>query len=147
MILTRLNLTNLLKCKIGGGLLLTLILDKRLPDTEFEVMKAVWEEKPPVTTNILMEKIGGEKGWKVPTLISILNRLIKKGFLSSDKKGKERLYYPVIEKDEYLRVETENFVKEYHGNSFLSLVNTFYGEKNISDDELQELVKILNKER
>ena len=31
---------------------------KKLPDAEFEVMKVVWANEPPVTTAVIMEQIG-----------------------------------------------------------------------------------------
>lgn len=119
---------------------------KRLPDSEFEVMKAVWQHEPPVTTSMLMKDIGNEKGWKVPTLISFLKRLIRKGFLRTEKLGKERTYFPLVEKDEYLHYETEHFMKSYHGNSFLSLMHTFYEGKKLKKEEIQELKKLLDEE-
>lgn len=118
---------------------------KKLPDTEFEIMKAIWEKEPPITTNMLMEALGNEKGWKVPTLISFLNRLVKKGFLRTEKNGKERTYFPLIEKEDYLKFETNNFMKVYHSNSFLSFVNALYDGKKLTDEEVQELRKLIEK--
>lgn len=117
----------------------------RLPDSEFEIMKEVWENNSPITTNMLMEGLGNEKGWKAPTLISFLNRLVKKGFLRTEKNGKERTYYQLIEKEDYLKFETKNFIRTYHSNSFLSFVNTLYDGKNLTDEELQELIKLMEK--
>jgi len=36
---------------------------------------------------------------------------VEKGFLSSEKQGKERFYSPLVEREEYLRQETGRFVK------------------------------------
>ena len=59
----------------------------RLPDAEFDVMAAVWDGEPPVTTAFLMQQIGNKKGWKAPTLISFLTRLEERGFVASFKKN------------------------------------------------------------
>lgn len=119
---------------------------KKLPETEFEIMKAIWESKPPITTNMLMEALGNEKEWKVPTLISFLNRLLEKEFLRTEKNGKERTYYPLVEKEDYLKFETSNFLKQYHSNSFLSFANSLYDGKKLSEEEIQELMKLIKKE-
>lgn len=119
---------------------------KRLPDSEFEIMKVIWNHVPPVTTGQIMEELGEERGWKAPTVISFLNRLIKKGFVRSEKEGKERLYYPLIRREEYLAFETENFVKAYHNDSLVSLVNTFCQGEKISREEAEELIRILSEE-
>lgn len=110
---------------------------KRIPDAEFEVMKVVWKNTPPVTTNMIMEQLG--KKWKVQTLISLLSRLIERGFLCSEKNGKERTYFPMVSKEEYLKYETNNFMEMFHENSFVSLINTLYEGKKLSEKELGEL--------
>lgn len=114
---------------------------KRLPDTEFEIMKVVWENEPPITTNIVMKQLGKEKGWKAPTIISLMMRLVERGFLRTEKNGKERTYFPLIEKEDYLKFETNNFMKFYHENSFLSFVNTLYDGKELSDRDIEELME------
>jgi predicted transcriptional regulator len=95
----------------------------KLPDSEYEVMSVVWKNEPPVTTSILMNQLGNDKGWKLQTLITLLNRLTERGFLRSEKLGKERTYYPCINHEEYIRYETSIFVERYHDNSLFQLVN------------------------
>jgi predicted transcriptional regulator len=112
---------------------------KRLPDAEFAVMKAAWELAPPITTSMLMERIGYERGWKLQTLISHLSRLVDRGFVRTEKLSKERLYYPLISKQEYLQFETKNFVETYHDRSIVSLVNTLLDGKESRDEDLDEL--------
>lgn len=118
---------------------------KKLPDTEFEIMKVIWANDPPITTNMVMEQLGNKRGWKAPTTISLMLRLVEKGFLRTEKNGKERTYYPLISKEDYLQFETGNFMKLYHENSFLSFVNTLYDGKQVSDSDLEELVKWVKK--
>ena len=48
---------------------------KRLPDTEYDVMRVIWTNPSPITTTVIMEKLGHERGWAVPALITMLNRL------------------------------------------------------------------------
>ena len=62
---------------------------RKLPDAELEVMKAIWENTPPMSTNDVMKVISTEKDWNISTLLTLLSRLIKRGFLSSEKRGRE----------------------------------------------------------
>jgi len=71
--------------------------------------------------------------------LTLLARLIEKGFLSSKKAGKERTYAPIVAHDDYLRAETGNFFDKVHDNSVLSLVNTLYDGEKLSDKEITEL--------
>ncbi len=116
---------------------------KKLPDAEFEVMQAVWEGQPPVNTAYLMERVGRARGWKAPTLISFLDRLEKRGFLVSEKQGKEKYYTPVAEADQYLRAVTERFVEQYHGGSFVRMMDALYMDKKLSEEDIDELLQWL----
>ncbi|MGB8453199.1 MAG: BlaI/MecI/CopY family transcriptional regulator [Anaerocolumna sp.] len=116
---------------------------KRIPDAEFEIMKVIWKNTPPITTNMIMEQLG--KKWRAQTLISLLSRLVDRDFLSTEKKGKERTYFPLVSKDEYLKYETGNFMEMFHENSFVSLVNTLYEGKKLGEKELEELSEWIKK--
>lgn len=124
-----------------------MIAFKKLPDTEFEIMKIVWANEPPITTSIIMEQLGKEKEWKPQTVITLMLRLTERGFLRTEKNGKERTYYPLISKEEYLNYETGDFMERFHGNSFASLVSTLYDGKKIKDSDLDELEKWLKDRR
>jgi predicted transcriptional regulator len=113
---------------------------ERLPDAEFEIMKVAWANEPPITTNMIMEGLGSKKKWKAPTVISLMSRLVRRGFLRTEKRGKERLYFPLVTKEEYLAFETEHFMKTVHESSFLSLVNTLYSGRQISERDLEEML-------
>ena len=78
-----------------------------LPDTEFEIMTAIWESELPVTSRKLMESIGEKKGWRIATLISFLVRLEDRGFIMSYKDGKERSYVPIADRELYTAAITE----------------------------------------
>jgi len=120
---------------------------KKLPDAEFDVMKVVWANEPPITTNIIMQQHGNGEGWKAQTAISLLLRLVERGFLRTEKNGKERTYFPLIEKEAYLKFETGNFIKQFHNNSLLNLVSTMYEDEALSDEDLDELLDFAKKRR
>lgn len=114
---------------------------KKLPDAEFDIMKVVWANEPPITTNMILEQLGHERDWKAQTVISLMLRLVDRGFLRTEKIGKERTYYPLVRKEDYLKFETSSFVKQYHDNSVLGLINTLYDDQALSDDEVDELLQ------
>ena len=117
---------------------------KKLPDAEFEVMLAIWNsEMSPVNTAYLMDAVGKARSWKAPTLISFLVRLEDRGFISSVKNGKERYYEAIANKADYIRVASEQFVNQYHGGSFVSMMDSLYSEKKLSEEDIDELLQWL----
>jgi len=119
---------------------------KRLPDAEFELMRIVWRSEPPVTTNEIMEQLKSDINWKPQTVLTMLVRLIEKGFLESARVGRERNYTPIINQQDYMNIEAGEFISRYRGNSVGSLVKTMYDGKNMTEEDLKELKKWL-KER
>jgi len=124
---------------------------KRLPDAEFEVMKIIWDSTPPVTTLEIMDKLKHEKKWKPQTVLTMLVRLIEKGFLESERVGRERNFTPVILEQDYLRIETGDFMKRYTGNagrySVGVLVKALFDDQNLSQEDILELKDWLAKKR
>ena len=117
---------------------------KKLPDAEFEIMKIIWRNPSPITTLQIMGKLSPGRNWKPQTVLTLLVRLIDKGYLSSSKAGKERIYAPIISSEEYLAIETENFLSRFHSSSVLSLMSMLYDGKKLSDQEIDELRTWLN---
>lgn len=120
---------------------------KKLPDAEFDIMKVVWANEPPMTTATIMKLLGNEKEWKIQTVVSLMLRLVERGFLCSEKHGKERTYFSLVSKEDYLKFETGNFMKQYHNNSFLNLVTTLYDDRALSDKDIAELYQWVKERR
>ena len=110
-------------------------------------MVALWDcNVMPVNTAYLMENVGKHKGWKAPTLISFLSRLEERGFIHSEKRGKERYYFSDTKKEEYIRSVTLDFLERYHGGSFVKMLDLMYGKNSLSSKELDEMLKWLQQQ-
>lgn len=120
---------------------------KKLPDGEFEIMKAIWQSEEPIVSTVLTEKLKvilPERDWKQQTVMTMLVRLENKGFLRSYKRGKERFYHSLISEEEYLQIEAENFRERFSGGSFSGLVKALNGGERISEEDIKELQKWLD---
>ena len=112
---------------------------KRLPDSEFEVMEIIWDNSPPLTTLQIMQRMPESRSLKLQTLLTMLMRLTEKGFLTSERVGRERNYSPVISKQDYIRAETDSFKERHYISSFGSLIKAFYDDRELSSDDIKEL--------
>ncbi len=117
----------------------------RLPESELEVMLAVWDEKPPVTSAMLMRTVGERNSWKTPTIISFLSRLEERGFVMSYKKGRERYYIPLADRKTYISRITEEFIKKYHGGSFASFMDAYFSTHELTDGDIDSLIACLRR--
>ena len=120
---------------------------KKLPDAEFEIMRSIWHMTEPVTSPMLTEQLRitlPDKDWKPQTVLTMLVRLENKGFLRSEKSGKERFYFTVISENDYLKVERDSFRSRFSGSSFSGLVKALYDGESISDEDINELKEWLD---
>lgn len=110
-------------------------------------MKAIWANEPPTTSSMVRGYLSGEKSWPIQSVVTLLNRLAEKEFLRSEKKGRERQYYPLVSKEDYLQFETRNFLKQYHGNSLIGLLSTLYQDQEWTDEDFNDLQEWITKRR
>lgn len=114
---------------------------QKLLEAEYELMEIIWQYEPPVTTAMIHEYIKRHdmKEWKPQTVLTLLGRMEGRGFLSSRKNGKERIYMPLINRETYLEFETTSFMKRFHKNSFASFVSAMYKGNAMKKSDFDEL--------
>ena len=71
---------------------------KKLPESEQEIMMIVWEYEEPVSRFQVEEKLNVEKNVAPSTILTLLTRLEKKGFIQKVRNGKSNLYVPLVKK-------------------------------------------------
>lgn len=121
---------------------------KRLGDAELEIMQIIWEscteESPVVTAGQILEKLQLNRKWPLSTLMTALNRMVDKGFLSCDKSSRNNLFAPLIPREEYQAQENHSFLQKLHGNSFRKMVASFYDSRIINSEDIDELRQFLD---
>ena len=109
-----------------------------LSESEMEVMRVVWASPTPVTSAEMLERFSA-KGWKIQTVSTFLTRLVDKGALKMEKRGRGNLYSPALTPEEYRRREARNVVDTMYGGSMLDFMAAFYGGNHADERELDEL--------
>ena len=116
---------------------------KRLPDTELEVMKALWaSERAPVPRSSLEDALR-DRGWATNTFNTYLSRLTEKGFVSCEKRGKTNYYTPQVRQADYLAFESGAVLNKVFGSSLKSFVASLARGGALRDGELDELQQYL----
>lgn len=72
------------------------------------------------------------------TIISLLSRLIEKGYLSSNKKGRCNTYTALVTELEY-QAQTETFLKKVYEGDAQGLISTLIQKDLISADDYEKL--------
>lgn len=117
---------------------------KKLSDAELEIMLVVWEAGDAVGSNYILEHLEGKRSWALPTLMTVLSRLVKKGYLTCEKQGRNNTYLANIEEKTYKEKEGKSFLERMYNNSFKSFVTSLYNSKAIGDQDIKELQRIID---
>ena len=115
----------------------------KISETEYEIMKAVWKNAP-ISTNEVVELFEGGN-WSPKTVQTLLARLVKKGALGYEKRGRVFVYSPLIDEEEYRREESSSFLKKFYNGALNSMVLNFIDGDKLSADDIDELTRILEK--
>ena len=117
---------------------------RRLPDGELMIMQIVWDKEPPVARSAIEKEMTGEKQLAPSTIITFLNRLCEKGFLSLERNGRTNYYTPLISRRAYLAQESRNILDRLYGGSLASFA-TALCDSGISREELEALRELLER--
>ena len=115
----------------------------KISEAEYEIMKAVWKNAP-ISTNEVVELFEGGN-WSPKTVQTLLARLVKKGALGYEKRGRVFVYSPLIDEEEYRREESSSFLKKFYNGALNSMVLNFIDGDKLSPDDIDELTRILDK--
>ena len=115
----------------------------KLSDSEWEVMKIIWQNDSIPSTKIINE-LQEKTNWKASTIKTLINRLLNKEAISFTKKGKEYYYFSIVSEEECIREESESFLNKVFNGSLNSMVVNFVKSQKLTKDEIDELRAILN---
>ncbi|MBE5039426.1 BlaI/MecI/CopY family transcriptional regulator [Ructibacterium gallinarum] len=115
-------------------------------ETEYELMKVLWKAEKPLSLGEILTEVR-EKNWVRNTVGTMLSRLCDKGVVAYERKGKTNLYYAVLPEQEYSMNETRSFLSRLYHGSVGTLVASLYQNKEISQDDIAILKKIIDGEK
>jgi len=117
---------------------------KKLTRKEEELMKILWKLEKAFVKDII-EKYPDPKP-HYNTISSLVRLLQDKGVIGYTQYGNTYQYFPIISKDEYRRSFMNQVVTDYFDNSYKSAVAFFVKEKGLSEEELEELIKLIKEQ-
>ena len=117
-----------------------------LSDAEWEIMNCLWN-KPNQKISEIVIALSEKKAWDKHTVITLLNRMEKKGAVSFERNGRAKEYYPLISQKETVKQETEQFFERVCQGSLRFMVNSFLSSKAVKKEDLDELYRMLDEAR
>ena len=120
--------------------------EKKLSDAELDVMLAVWQNRPPVLRSDLEEQLKSHN-WADTTVLTLLSKLVEKGYLSVERQGRHNLYRPLVSEQEYRRWANRSFLEKMYQSSLRRMVASLVETRDLTDDDLAELERFVAEQR
>ena len=115
---------------------------RRLPDSELEVMQALWSLTAPASRSAVEAVLAKTHPMAQTTVLTLLSRLADKGFIQIEKAGRGSVYTPLVGKREYLASQSSRFYEKLCGGS-VSAFAAALCDSGLSREELSELRRLL----
>lgn len=120
---------------------------KRLPDSELELMMIIWHRDNEVSRKDIEEQLDNEKKWTATTVLSFLTRLVEKGFIKVEKRGKTNYYTSLVKEQDYMKKESKSILEKMYNNSIKSFITALYDGNNLSDKDMKELQAFIDEKK
>ena len=116
----------------------------KIPESELEIMKVIWNQDSSISSKEIISLMEEKMNWKNTTTLTLLSRLTKKNFISSEKGNRITYYTAIVKEKDYLKLETKDFLKKFYNNSIKNFITTLNENDDISNEDLDELKKWIN---
>ena len=116
----------------------------QLTKAEENVMLILWEKEEGLVKDI-RDQFPNPKPAR-NTISTVLRILEKKGYVGHKTYGNVYLYHPLVSKDEYSKSQLFGLMEGYFNNSFPAMASFFAREKDLTIEELKELLDEIKKE-
>jgi BlaI family penicillinase repressor len=120
--------------------------NERISDAEHAVMEALWE-KSPLTAAEVCDEVCDVRGWSMPTVKTLLSRLVAKGAVATEPDGRRFLYRPLLARTAYVGGESRRLVDRLFGGRAAPLIAHLAESEALSDDDISEIERLLQELR
>ena len=115
---------------------------KNIGKGELEVLRFIHDHHP-ATVRQVADHFAEKKGHVRTTILNVMERLRKKGFLVRKKTGGAYQYSPRERKADFFHALIDQFVRRALGGSVSPFVAYLVREAALSDEEIRELKRLV----
>lgn len=116
---------------------------KNLPtvsDSELTLLQIIWAQGGTALFAEIMTSLAqNQSEWKKNTVLTLLSRLVEKGYLTTSKLGRRNAYTALISDGDYQAAQTKTFVQKIYKGNVRDLVSTLLEQDILSTEDLEEL--------
>lgn len=111
----------------------------KLTKAEEQIMQILWDLGEGMVRDV-RDKFDDPKPAR-NTVSTIIRVLESKGIVGYRENGNAHVYYPLVSKREYSKKQLFSLMRDYFDNSFPQMATFFAQEKDLSLEDLEELLQ------
>ena len=113
-----------------------------LIESEWAILKVVWELEPCAAPTV-QETLEKEKGWAYTTVKTMMDRMVKKGLLETERIRNLYLYRAAITRAQAQRTEIMKTVKRAFDGALTPMMQFLIENEKLSDEEYRQLESLI----
>lgn len=117
-----------------------------LTEGEWAIMRAVWEQEPCAAPTV-QEALQRTRNWSYSTVRTLMDRMVVKGLLSTEKVRHLTLYRAAVNRAQAQQGEVHYALKNAFQGALGPMVECLLDIKGLSAAELTELEGLIKKKR
>lgn len=115
----------------------------KISSAEFEIMQILWEADEPLNIQTVCDRLPNNK-WAYKTVGTLLMRMEAKSAVSSEKRGRINYYSPILDKEEYTKEQTKEFVSKLYHGSVKDLAVSLFKSEDMTESDIDELRRMFD---
>jgi predicted transcriptional regulator len=114
----------------------------KISAAESQVMEAVWRAGQ-LTADEIVAEVGEPQGWGEATVKTLINRLLKKKALVSERSDGRTRYRPLVSRTDYVQGESQGLLDRLFEGQLSPLVAHYAKHKALSADDIARLKRLI----
>ena len=114
----------------------------RISGAESLVMELLWESEPR-TTDQIVEAAVKRHGWGPATVKTLVNRLLKKKALVSERIEGRTVYRSLVSREDYVAAESQGLLDRLFDGQLTPLVAHYAGRRGLTPEEKARLKALI----
>jgi BlaI family transcriptional regulator, penicillinase repressor len=109
---------------------------------EWVILQVVWEHEPCAAPTV-QEALQESKGWAYATVKTMMDRMVRKGFLTTERVRNMYLYRSAITRAQAQREELLRTAQRAFGGALTPMVQSLIESKALSEEDYQYLEHLI----
>jgi BlaI family penicillinase repressor len=120
----------------------TTMASLELFDSEWTILQVIWE-KEPCTAPSVQETLQNDKRWAYTTVKTLMDRMVKKGLLRTERLRNLYLYRAAITRQEAQHSEIRRTIQRAFDGALTPMMQFLLENESVSDEEYQDLERLI----